>query len=91
MISLMRVQKKQAHRRTSTWDEGQDWIKREFYISVFHNSLSDRNEIILDYVDITNKTIIANTDLAFSDLDGNLQTNPEHLANGYSNGVFTNL
>ena len=42
-------------------------------------------------MDITNKTIIANTDLAFVDLDGNMQTNTEHLANGYSNGVFTNL
>jgi hypothetical protein len=87
----MRAQKKPAHRRTSTFIEDQDWIKRDFYINVFNNSLSDRNEIILDYVDITNKTIIANTDLAFTDLDGNLQTNTEHLANGYSNGVFTNL
>ena len=53
--------------------------------------MSDRNEIILDYVDITNKTIVANTDTAFIDSDGNTQTNTEHLANGYSNGVFTNL
>ena len=87
----MRAQKKQAHRRTNTFVEDQDWIKRDFYIDVYNNSLSDRNEIVLDYVDITNKTIIANTDLAFVDLDGNMQTNTEHLANGYSNGVFTNL
>jgi len=87
----MRAQKKPAHRRNDSFIEDQDWIRRDYYIKVFNNSLSDRNEIILDYVDITNKTIIANTDLAFSDLDGNLQTNTEHLANGYSNGVFTNL
>ena len=42
-------------------------------------------------MDITNKTIIANTDLAFVDSSGDFQTNTEHLANGYSNGVFTNL
>ena len=87
----MRAQKKQAHRRNNSFIEDQDWIRRDFYINVYNNSLSDRNEIILDYVDITNKTIIANTDIAFSDSDGNLQTNTEHLANGYSNGVFTNL
>ena len=53
--------------------------------------MSDRNEIILDYTDITNKTIVANTDTAFVDSSGITQTNTEHLANGYSNGVFTNL
>ena len=42
-----------------------------------HNIMSDRNEIILDYVDITNKTIVANTDTAFIDSDGNTQTNTD--------------
>ncbi len=87
----MRAKKNPDHRRTSTFIENQDWIKRDFYIDVFNNIMSDRNEIILDYVDITNKTIVANTDTAFIDSDGNTQTNTEHLANGYSNGVFTNL
>lgn len=87
----MRAKKNPDHRRTSTFIENQDWIKRDFYIDVFNNIMSDRNEIILDYVDITNKTIVANTDTAFIDSDGNAQTNTEHLANGYSNGVFTNL
>ena len=87
----MRAKKNPDHRRTNTFIENQDWIKRDFYIDVFNNIMSDRNEIILDYVDITNKTIVANTDTAFIDSDGNTQTNTEHLANGYSNGVFTNL
>ena len=87
----LRAQKKPTHRRTSTFIENQDWINRDFYINVFHNAMSDRNEIILDYTDITNKTIVANTDTAFIDSSGITQTNTEHLANGYSNGVFTNL
>ena len=87
----MRAEKYHAHRRTNTYVEDEDFIDRVFYINVYHNALSDRNEIILDYVDPTNKTEGANTDTAFTDSEGNVQTNIEHLANGYSNGVFTNM
>lgn len=86
----MRAMKNPAHRRNSSFIEGQDFLERQFGINVFTNSNSDRNEIILDYIDSDNKVTVANTDSAFIDSDGNVQTNTEHLATGYANGRFTN-
>ena len=51
--------------------------------------MSDRNEIILDYIDQSNKILVANTDTAFV-ANGVSITNQQHLDNGYANGNFTN-
>ena len=47
------------------------------------------NEIILDYIDQSNKILVANTDTAFV-IDGEPVTNQQHLNAGYANGNFTN-
>lgn len=85
----MRAYKNPSHRRSSTFDEGEDVITRQFGIKVYTNSTSDRNEIILDYVDQSNKNVVANTDTAFV-ADGVPITNQQHLDNGYANGTFKN-
>ena len=51
--------------------------------------MSDRNEIILDYIDPSNTSEVANTDTAFV-ANGVSITNQQHLDNGYANGSFTN-
>tara|TARA_R100000458_G_C8136900_1_gene149651 strand:- start:44 stop:649 length:606 start_codon:yes stop_codon:yes gene_type:complete len=85
----IRALKRRDHRRTSTFVENEDWIDRQFGINVYTNPSSDRNEIILDYIDQTNKTEVANTDTAFV-IDGEPVTNEQHLNAGYANGTFTN-
>ena len=85
----MRAQKKKEHRRTNTFVENEDWIDRQFGINVYTNPSSDRNEIILDYVDGSNRTSVSNTDTAFV-IDGEPVTNEQHLNTGYANGTFTN-
>ena len=85
----MRAQKKKEHRRTNTFVENEDWIDRQFGINVYTNPSSDRNEIILDYVDSSNRTSVSNTDTAFV-IDGEPVTNEQHLNAGYANGTFTN-
>ena len=86
----IRALKNPSHRRTSTFVENEDYIDRRFGIKVYSNSSSDRNEVILDYVDITNKDNVANTDTAFVNKDRVAITNREHLALGYANGTFKN-
>ena len=86
----IRALKDPNHRRTSTFVENEDYIDRRFGIRVFTNTSSDRNEILLDYIDITNKDVVANTDTAFVDEDRVAITNKKHLALGYANGTFTN-
>ena len=86
----LRAYKNPSHRRTSTFVENEDYIDRRFGIRVFTNTSSDRNEILLDYIDITNKDVVANTDTAFVDEDRVAITNKKHLALGYANGTFTN-
>ena len=87
----VRAAKNPSHRRPgqNSFVENQDWITRQFGINVYSNPSSDRNEIILDYVDISNKTEVANTDTAFV-IDGEPVTNQQHLNAGYANGNFTN-
>ena len=87
----IRAAKNPSHRRPgqNSFVENQDWIIRQFGINVYSNPTSDRNEIILDYVDISNKTEVANTDTAFV-IDGEPVTNQQHLNAGYANGNFTN-
>ena len=85
----MRAQKKKEHRRTNTFVENEDWIDRQFGINVYTNPSSDRNEIILDYIDGSNRTSVSNTDTAFV-IDGEPVTNEQHLNAGYANGTFTN-
>ena len=85
----IRALKRRDHRRTNTFVENEDWIDRQFGINVYTNPSSDRNEIILDYIDQTNKTEVANTDTAFV-IDGEPVTNEQHLNTGYANGNFTN-
>ena len=85
----MRAYKNPSHRRTNTFVEGEDVITRQFGIKVYTNSTSDRNEIILDYVDQSNKNVVANTDTAFV-ANGVSITNQQHLDNGYANGTFKN-
>jgi hypothetical protein len=90
----IRAFKNPSHRRTSTFVENEDYIDRRFGIKVYSNSSSDRNEVILDYVDITNKYVVANTDSSFVKTVGEDRvaiTNQEHLALGYANGTFKNL
>ena len=89
----IRALKNPSHRRTNTFVENEDYIDRRFGIKVFTNTSSDRNEIILDYIDITNKHIVSNTDSSFVktvDEDRIAITNTEHLALGYANGTFKN-
>ena len=89
----IRALKNPSHRRTNTFVENEDYIDRRFGIKVFTNTSSDRNEIILDYVDLTNKHIVSNTDSSFAktvDEDRIAITNTEHLALGYANGTFKN-
>jgi len=89
----IRAFKNPSHRRTNTYVENEDYIDRRFGINVYSNSNSDRNEIILDYIDITNKVGVANTDSSFSktvDEESVAITNTEHLALGYANGTFKN-
>ena len=86
----IRAFKNPSHRRTNTFVENEDYIDRRFGIKVYSNSSSDRNEVILDYVDITNKDNVANTDTAFVNKDRVAITNREHLALGYANGTFKN-
>ena len=85
----MRAFKNPGHRRTSTFVDGEDVITRQFGIKVYTNTLSDRNEIILDYIDQSNKDQVANTDTAFV-ANGVSITNQQHLDNGYANGTFKN-
>ena len=85
----LRASKNPSHRRTNTFVENEDYIDRQFGIKVYTNMMSDRNEIILDYVDQSNKDEVANTDTAFV-ADGVSITNQQHLDNGYANGNFTN-
>ena len=85
----LRAQKKKEHRRTNTFVENEDWIDRQFGINVYTNPSSDRNEIILDYIDGDNRTSVSNTDTAFVS-DGQPISNEEHLNKGYANGTFTN-
>ena len=85
----LRAQKKKEHRRTNTFVENEDFIDRQFGINVYTNPSSDRNEIILDYVDGSNRTSVSNTDTAFV-IDGEPVSNEQHLNAGYANGTFTN-
>ena len=85
----LRAQKKKEHRRTNTFVENEDFIDRQFGINVYTNPSSDRNEIILDYIDGDNRTSVSNTDTAFVS-DGQPISNEEHLNKGYANGTFTN-
>jgi len=85
----MRALKKRAHRRSNTFVENEDFIDRQFGINVYTNPSSDRNEIILDYTDISNKDVVANTDTAFV-IDGSPVTNKVQLSTGYANGSFKN-
>ena len=87
----MRAFKKPSHRipGQNSFVEGEDVIQRQFGINVFNNTFSDRNEITLDFVDQTNKTVVANTDTAFT-IDGESVTNKAFLNNGYANGNFKN-
>ena len=85
----MRAEKNLAHRRTVGNNEGEDYIERQFGINVYSNPNSDRNEIILDYIDSTNKTVVANTDSAFA-ANGVAISNEEQLSRGYANGQFKN-
>jgi hypothetical protein len=85
----LRASKNPSHRRTNTFVENEDYIDRQFGIKVYTNMMSDRNEIILDYVDQSNKDEVANTDTAFV-ADGVSITNQQHLDNGYANGSFKN-
>ena len=43
----------------------------------------------IDYIDQSNKILVANTDTAFV-ANGVSITNQQHLDNGYANGNFTN-
>ena len=87
----VRAAKNPSHRRPgqTSFVENEDFIIRQYGINVYTNPSSDRNEIILDYVDISNKTEVANTDTAFI-IDGEPVTNQQHLNAGYANGNFTN-
>ena len=85
----LRASKNPSHRRTNTLVENEDYIDRQFGIKVYTNMMSDRNEIILDYIDQSNKDEVANTDTAFV-ADGVSITNQQHLDNGYANGSFKN-
>jgi hypothetical protein len=90
----IRASKNPAHRRTpNTFVEGEDFIDRKFGIKVFTNTNSDRNEILLDYIDISNKDVVSNTDTSFTKTVGDDRvaiTNKEHLTLGYANGTFKN-
>ena len=85
----IRASKNPSHRRTNTFVENEDYIDRQFGIKVYTNMMSDRNEIILDYIDPSNTPEVANTDTAFV-ANGVSITNQQHLDNGYANGNFTN-
>jgi hypothetical protein len=87
----MRAFKKPSHRRPgqNSFVEGEDVIERQFGINVFNNTFSDRNEITLDFIDQTNKIVVANTDTAFT-IDGEPVTNQAFLNDGYANGNFKN-
>tara|TARA_B100000579_G_scaffold164423_1_gene133493 strand:+ start:166 stop:2436 length:2271 start_codon:yes stop_codon:yes gene_type:complete len=87
----MRAFKNPSHRRPgqTSFVEGEDVIERQFGINVFNNTFSDRNEITLDFIDQTNKIVVANTDTAFV-IDGESVTNQAFLNNGYANGNFKN-
>ena len=89
----LRAYKNPSHRRHNTFVENEDFIDRRFGIKVYNNVSSDRNEILLDYVDISNKIEVSNTDTSFTKTVGDDQiaiTNTEHLALGYANGTFKN-
>jgi len=85
----LRASKNPNHRRVITNIENEDFIDRQFGIKVYTNMMSDRNEIILDYIDPSNTSEVANTDTAFV-ANGVSITNQQHLDNGYANGSFTN-
>lgn len=85
----MRAFKNPSHRRNNTFIEGEDVVTRQFGIKVYSNSSSDRNEIILDYIDQSNISEVANTDTSFV-ADGVAISNQQHLDNGYANGTFKN-
>ena len=85
----LRASKNPNHRRVITNIENEDFIDRQFGIKVYTNMMSDRNEIILDYIDPSNTPEVANTDTAFT-ASGVAITNQQHLDNGYANGSFKN-
>ena len=57
--------KRIPHRLRPSQTENEDFIDRQFGIVVYSNVTSDRNEIVLDYIDQTNTIEISNTDTHF--------------------------
>ena len=87
----MRAVKNDRHRLSGHAFDSKDYVDRDFYISLYANLMSARNDHFVLYSDPDNDLLVGNTQSAFSDADGNKVTNREFLALNYANGQFKNL
>ena len=87
----MRAVKNDRHRLSGHAFDSKDYVDRDFYISLYANMMSARNDHFTLYSDPANDLEVGNTQSAFSDADGNKVTNREFLALNYANGQFKNL
>ena len=87
----MRAVKNDKHRLSGHVFDSKDYVDRDFYISLYANMMSARNDHFTLYSDPANDLEVGNTQSAFSDADGNKVTNREFLALNYANGQFKNL
>ena len=87
----MRAIKNDRHRISGHVFDSKDYIDRDFYITLYANMMSARNDYYTIYSDPDNDLLVGNTQSAFSDADGNKVTNREFLAQNYANGQFKNL
>ena len=87
----MRAVKNDRHRLSGHVFDSKDYIDQDFFISLYANMMSARNDYYTIYSDPDNDLLVGNTQSAFSDADGNKVTNREFLAQNYANGQFKNL
>ena len=87
----MRAVKNDRHRLSGHAFDSKDYVDQDFYISLYANLMSARNDHFVLYSDPDNDLLVGNTQSAFSDADDNKVTNREFLALNYANGQFKNL
>ena len=87
----MRAVKNDRHHISGHVFDSKDYIDQDFFISLYANMMSARNDHFVLYSDPANDLEIGNTQSAFSDADDNKVTNREFLALNYANGQFKNL
>ena len=87
----MRAVKNDRHRLSGHAFDSKDYVDQDFFISLYANMMSARNDHFVLYSDPDNDLLVGNTQSAFSDADDNKVTNREFLALNYANGQFKNL